>query len=689
MELDELLSGFLDQIDYDSMSDFFLAYRPYLTAIELFDKLSNIYLQTEGSCMSLASHYTRVRTFVAIRHWILNYFPDDFLLSVQLQQNVEQFLHCLGGVGADEITTEARIAKELRRSWERQRDLHTRPDVKLCDASLHKSFLRERHISIALPTNDTETLGTQTSVVSMTAITQIPNKQNDGSTTCGTASACHHDDAVELSTTNEKCEAVHEIESTETAPSSPRRLRRRPGGILKNANTVAEVVANNRLSMMSANSTPRNFKRLNGGFSLRRNTRSTLSLQKQFTQDLAKFFESDHCDESLEDPAAILSRTMDKLEGRIDELDEDNVLNSHTESMLQVSLTRGRPASMVDDSFITGTRKRKRHAGRVGLADVPSSLDCRETVASKRGSNQTHDYQLNERKRVLSIEGQSSDEEVSLIDALGIAPLPGSMLEATAWATDITRPQYSSWILQYNTAHLSNCLLAIEQAAFCELDWLELTSGAWDDHLTDHVQDWHEVMDMEWHSIALILARSNLTTLWITSEIVQTTDTTDRASVVIKLIDIAQLCHDHNNFASVVQIVSALQGPAINRLRDTWTSLGPDALKTWTRLSTVCDARSRYSMLRSVQDRVLLNPDASLVPCLAPYLDSIRVAHSSTGTITEKMTSMAKTTKVLMDMSDRIVVNDEDLNHSLLDQLVWIRGVSEEQAMALSKVCEA
>ncbi|CAD0083372.1 unnamed protein product [Aureobasidium vineae] len=64
-------------LDYDLLSDFFLTYRAFLSPSDLarylVARLRWAVSQTDGS-----GRVVRVRTFVALRHWILNYFTQDF-----------------------------------------------------------------------------------------------------------------------------------------------------------------------------------------------------------------------------------------------------------------------------------------------------------------------------------------------------------------------------------------------------------------------------------------------------------------------------------------------------------------------------------------------------------------------------------------------------------------------------------
>ena len=71
-------------LDYDLISDFFLTYRSFLDPSDLlYMMLARLRWALERS--DEAGLIVRVRTFVAIRHWILNYFVDDFVVDYSLR----------------------------------------------------------------------------------------------------------------------------------------------------------------------------------------------------------------------------------------------------------------------------------------------------------------------------------------------------------------------------------------------------------------------------------------------------------------------------------------------------------------------------------------------------------------------------------------------------------------------------
>ena len=132
-----------DFLDYELLSDFFLTYRAYMTSDDLVG-----YVITR---LQWAIYYggdigsiVRVRTFVAIRHWILNYFMDDFVPSIELRRLFCDMLNALTENvkhRPDRAENDLKIIGEVKKCWRRTSALYWdsphfegdgRPDETLC-----------------------------------------------------------------------------------------------------------------------------------------------------------------------------------------------------------------------------------------------------------------------------------------------------------------------------------------------------------------------------------------------------------------------------------------------------------------------------------------------------------------------------------------------------------------------------
>ena len=106
-------------LDYDLLSDFFLTYRLFMTPLDLASQLVER-LHDAIKASDEFSRIVRVRTFVALRHWILNYFVDDFVTNLELRSRFCILVNnlCRGLENeTPERTGDLRILAELKKCW--------------------------------------------------------------------------------------------------------------------------------------------------------------------------------------------------------------------------------------------------------------------------------------------------------------------------------------------------------------------------------------------------------------------------------------------------------------------------------------------------------------------------------------------------------------------------------------------
>ncbi|KAJ0107806.1 hypothetical protein J7T55_000068 [Diaporthe amygdali] len=108
-------------LDYELLSDFFLTFRAYLSPMDLLKMLFSRMrwaLMRDGE----VGVVVRVRTFVALRHWILNYFVDDFVCEYEMRTNFCRLLNSLtNDVSQDSkgLRVQLKILAELKKCWRR------------------------------------------------------------------------------------------------------------------------------------------------------------------------------------------------------------------------------------------------------------------------------------------------------------------------------------------------------------------------------------------------------------------------------------------------------------------------------------------------------------------------------------------------------------------------------------------
>ncbi|KAL8872097.1 MAG: hypothetical protein Q9174_002213 [Haloplaca sp. 1 TL-2023] len=105
-------------LDYELLSDFFLTVRAYLSTHDLLDYLLARF-EWAVNKLDDDGRVIRVRAFAALRHWILNYFPYDFVVDRELRVKFCQRLNAL-------------MKEVRRRSSQGPSDLKLILDLKKC-----------------------------------------------------------------------------------------------------------------------------------------------------------------------------------------------------------------------------------------------------------------------------------------------------------------------------------------------------------------------------------------------------------------------------------------------------------------------------------------------------------------------------------------------------------------------------
>ncbi|KAK3297900.1 uncharacterized protein B0H64DRAFT_133858 [Chaetomium fimeti] len=108
-------------VDYELLSDFFLTYRSFLEPSDLLRMLF-ARLRWALTRADEVGQVVRVRTFVALRHWILNYFMDDFLVDHSLRVTFCSLLNDLVAEFLRDPKTPKvplKILAELKKCWRR------------------------------------------------------------------------------------------------------------------------------------------------------------------------------------------------------------------------------------------------------------------------------------------------------------------------------------------------------------------------------------------------------------------------------------------------------------------------------------------------------------------------------------------------------------------------------------------
>ncbi|KAL1741639.1 hypothetical protein HDZ31DRAFT_44998 [Schizophyllum fasciatum] len=151
--IERWIAQLTSDLDYDELLVFFLTYRTYVSAVDLCHLLICRFhwalQQGETSHDEKVRRIVRVRTFVAIRYWLLTFFNVDFLPDRELRALVSGWLNTLVRDPAlTKHTDGLNIVRKLRRVAKDCQRAHTRRtgDVRNRPRTSTKSSSPPRHI---------------------------------------------------------------------------------------------------------------------------------------------------------------------------------------------------------------------------------------------------------------------------------------------------------------------------------------------------------------------------------------------------------------------------------------------------------------------------------------------------------------------------------------------------------------
>ncbi|TFK48184.1 ras GEF [Heliocybe sulcata] len=131
--IERWIAQLTSELNYDELLNFFLTYRTYISALDLAQLLICRFHWALGPASSadddMVRRIVRVRTFVALRYWLLTFFPVDFLPNRDLRL---LFAHWLNTLRRDPILARQKdalsIIRKLMQVVKDCKEAHTKKD---------------------------------------------------------------------------------------------------------------------------------------------------------------------------------------------------------------------------------------------------------------------------------------------------------------------------------------------------------------------------------------------------------------------------------------------------------------------------------------------------------------------------------------------------------------------------------
>lgn len=156
-------------------------------------------------------------------------------------------------------------------------------------------------------------------------------------------------------------------------------------------------------------------------------------------------------------------------------------------------------------------------------------------------------------------------------------------------------------VLDWHPKEIARQFTLCEMDLFSKIAPKECLSGAW------------SKKNKEKHApnIVALTDRWNMTTQFISSNIMSNSDVKVRGKLVTRYIEIAQEFSLLQNFHSLTAVIAGLQAVSIHRLKKTWALVPEDKLDIYKKLSQLVDQQGSYKDMR-------LKLTQAVPPCIPP-----------------------------------------------------------------------
>lgn len=176
------------------------------------------------------------------------------------------------------------------------------------------------------------------------------------------------------------------------------------------------------------------------------------------------------------------------------------------------------------------------------------------------------------------------------------------------------------FILKHRSKDVARAFWMIEREMFLKIDLSDLRNKAnWENPTGS---------DNQTNIIRQIIDRVNMVYQWVITEIVSTEDLVERVQLVEKFIRIASKSYSLGNFATLSQIILALQSSPVSRLSKTWKKVGRYETRLFHYLLSFTSPLSNWKSLRDVMNERAevsfqidnMASSQGCIPFIGPYL---------------------------------------------------------------------
>ncbi len=143
-------------------------------------------------------------------------------------------------------------------------------------------------------------------------------------------------------------------------------------------------------------------------------------------------------------------------------------------------------------------------------------------------------------------------------------------------------------MLTVHPQELARQLTLIEAKLFCAIKPWELLNLAWS----------RKDKEQKAPNVLAMIARSNVVTPWISSQIVSSKSLKVRAEILTRCIQTMMYLEELHNFNGIMEFIAALQNAGVWRLKETWARLDKKHKRAWDMLTARLSRDNNFKVFR-------------------------------------------------------------------------------------------
>ena len=258
-------------------------------------------------------------------------------------------------------------------------------------------------------------------------------------------------------------------------------------------------------------------------------------------------------------------------------------------------------------------------------------------------------------------------------------------------------PAHIPFILACDSQVLAQQLTLIEKSALTEIQWSDLVDRRWDNNSVA-ILDWAELLAKgDVQGVDLVVARFNLVSKWVRSEIVLTQDIEERAQVIAKYIHVAAHARRLHNYATMVQVTMGLTSTDCTRLNKTWEKVPEPDRSLLKNMERLVQPLRNFHELRLEIDSADMSDGC--IPFLGLYIQDLTYNAQKPAQIAtrrgseplinfERFRTAAVVVKGLLQLIDASARYVFEPQKGIIERCLWLATLSEERIYTLSRSLE-